>query len=95
MSNTTTVLTTATGSFAQRWYDAWRVVNNGTATDHYFTDNACPAPQWITTPARGHQGLIYDPWTLVSREVAPYDPDGVVLVSAERAWLRAKTKGAR
>jgi hypothetical protein len=86
------VLTTATGSHAQRWYDAYRIVNNGTATSLYFSDNPHPQPKWLSTPGYGHKGLTYDPWTVRVREIEPYDPnsDGVVLESAERAWLRSK-----
>jgi hypothetical protein len=83
-------LTTATGSHCQRWYDGYEVVNDGTATSFYFVDDPHPAPRWITSPGRGPQGLIFDPWTVAARETEPYvsPVDRVVLVSAERAWLR-------
>ena len=95
MSHTTTVLTTATGSFTQRWYDAWEVTNQGTTTSFYFVTDACPAPRWEATPAPGdwyRRQLVFDPWTVVSREVAPYESscDRVVLLSAEKKWLRSR-----
>ena len=89
------VLTTATGSLTQRWYDAYELTNAGTTTSFYFRDNACPAPRWESTPVPGEtyrRQLVFDPWTVVARETRPYESavDRVVLVSAERAWLRRK-----
>jgi hypothetical protein len=51
----------------------------------YFVPDPCPAPRWID----GKRGLAFDPWTVVSRETAPYESGATrtVLVSAERAWL--------
>jgi hypothetical protein len=95
MPNTTTVLSTSTGSYAQRWYDAWEVTNQGTTTSFYFVRGACPAPRWEAAPTPGNpmrRQLVYDPWTVVSRQVAPYESsvDRVVLVSAEKKWLRGR-----
>jgi hypothetical protein len=89
-----TILSTATGSHAQGWYEAYRVVNSGTSTDFYFTDDPHPAPLWKDVPDSFpvQRKLVFDPWTLVSREIALYDPDGIVSLGAQRAWLRSKAR---
>jgi hypothetical protein len=82
------VLTTATGSLCQRWYDAYELTNHGTTTSLYFTDDPRPEPRWVeissltglpvtsierAAGAYRRIGLAYDRWTLMSRETAPYE----------------------
>lgn len=80
-------LSTATGSCTGWYYGAYRVVNNGTSTLHYFYDEAFPEPRWEQRPDRSRQ-LVFDPFVLERCVTEPYDPNEIVMISAERAWLR-------
>jgi hypothetical protein len=84
-------LTTATGSRAGMWYGSYRLVNDDVETLYTFYDESFPAPAFRTiyTPDGDRtDALVYDPLMLTHKESREYDPDRVVLVSAERAWLR-------
>jgi len=78
---------TATGSNTGWYYGAYRVVNNGTSTLHYFYDEAFPEPRW-EQGLDGSQQLVFEPYGLERCVTEPYDPDEIVMISAERAWLR-------
>lgn len=90
----TYTLCTATGSQGQWWYGAYRLVNDGVETLYEFMDEAFPAPTTrqrlvdTTHPKSIVTELIYDPLMLVRTENREYDPDRIVLKSAERAWLQ-------
>lgn len=86
----TYALCTATGSLGQRCYDAYRLVNDDIETLYWFMDEAFPAPkerQFRSGNAMMTE-LTYDPLMLVRTESRPYDPDRIVLKSAELAYLR-------
>jgi hypothetical protein len=92
-------LSTATGSLGQWWYGRYRLVNDGTETLYEFRDEAFPEPR-ATNVRRADNNfmvtqLVFDPLMLVNVESRPYDPDRIVLVSAERAWLRDKRRRAK
>jgi len=90
-------LTSATGSLGQWWYDRYRLVNDDVETLYEFRDEAFPAPKQRQFRSGNTMmtELTFDPLMLVNTESRPYDPDRIVLVSAERAWLRDKRRRAR
>lgn len=90
----TYALCTATGSYGGWWYGFYRLVNDDIETLYTFHDEAFPAPTArqrlvdTTYPKSIVTELVYDPLMLVGTESRRYDPDAIVLRSAERAYLR-------
>jgi hypothetical protein len=86
----TYALSTATGSLGQWWYGRYRLVNDGTETLYEFMDQAFPEPRTCDFRSGNTMmtELTFDPLMLVNTESRPYDPDRIVLRSAEQGWLR-------
>jgi hypothetical protein len=85
-----TALCTATGSCATWWYGSYRLVVDGVETLYTFYDEAFPAPtiKQVFTRNGMITQLVFDPLMLTHKESRAYDPDRIVLASAERAYLR-------
>jgi hypothetical protein len=85
-------LSTATGSCYSYWYGAHCLVMNNTEMMYYFFDEA---PQPTLRPAHERPGvteLVYDPFYLETIEFREYDPNRIVSLGAERAWVRDRAR---
>ena len=86
-------LSTATGSCAGWWYGRYRLVNNDMETLFTFREDH-PLPAFVyfknyrNPDGFGMTEITYDPHVLEGTCVGPYDPNSIVLVSAEREYLR-------